>query len=66
MIHFDFTLDDIDAENLFGALQHEIQNIHMNIGDEMAAENRPEYISWYRERIKYIEELMQKLTHTRI
>jgi hypothetical protein len=66
MIHFDFVVDDIDAETLFSALQHEIQDLNMNICDEMADKNRPQYIEWYRTRISYINELMTKLTHTRI
>lgn len=66
MIHFDFILDDIDAENLFAALQHEIQDINVNIMDELAEQNRPDYIEWYRERIKYINDLITKLNHTRI
>lgn len=63
---FDFTLDAIDVENLFDLFTQEISTMNMHIMDEMAEANRPEYISWYKQRIEYMNELLQKLTNTPI
>lgn len=66
MIQFNFTLDEIDTHNLFGCLQSEIVDMNERIMDEMCEQNRVEYINYYRNRISYIQELMQKMHHTPI
>lgn len=66
MIQFNFTLDEIDTDNLFGCLQSEIVDMNERIMDEMCEQNRVEYINYYRNRISYIQELMQKMHHTPI
>ncbi len=63
---FDFTLDSIDTENLFDLFNHEISTLNMNIVHEMGGQNRSEYISWYKQRIEYMKDLLQKLTNTPI
>lgn len=66
MIQFNFTLDDIDTDNLFGCLQSEIVDMQERIMDEMSEQNRIEFINYYRNRILYIQELMQKMHHTNV
>lgn len=64
LYHFDFTVDIHDVDTIFTCLQQEIVHMMELKIDEKSGENRQSYIDWYDERIKYIEELKTKLTHT--
>lgn len=62
MIHFDFIVDDAEAEAIFGALQDEIVKC-------MAAKietNLPSYDAWYDSRIKFLKELKGKMTNSKV
>ncbi|MFA6198824.1 MAG: hypothetical protein WC679_00205 [Bacteroidales bacterium] len=65
MIHFNFILDDVDAENLFQLIYSNIIENHMKIQKAMIAENKDLQIA-YENDIIYIKELMSKLQNTRI
>lgn len=69
MVNFNFTLDDSDTETLFSALHAEVCKCHEGILERLALGYKLEddqYIKWYKNRIKYIEELKLKITGDRI
>lgn len=65
MVHFDFKLDDVDAENLFFMINESSNRLNVRILDEMAGDNNPAKIQHYREIIEYNNELKSKMTNTR-
>ena len=69
-VHFDFTLDDNEAETLFLAVQGSIVEDHESILDMMASEHPEEYkttaIECIKEHIEYTKSIMTKMTNTRI
>lgn len=69
-VHFDFTLDDNEAETLFLAVQGSIVEDHESIMDMMDSEHPEEYktaaIECIREHIQYTKSLMKKMKNTRV
>lgn len=76
-IHFDFWLNDIDAETLYGCIRREISECHEDlvalhakrlpiIYPGATEEDLQAYIDWYNGRINYLKELIKKLKHVRI
>lgn len=62
MIHFDFTLSDEDAENLFDILSEEISRIRLLKIDCI----RPNLIPYYDERIEYINKLRKAMNNKKV
>ena len=74
MIHFDFKLDDIDAENLFDCIQQEQNHMQekeveclfqVSMGEGNAEELKAK-MKWFKDHRAYLESLMKKLTHKRV
>lgn len=72
-LHFDFWLNDIEGETLFGCIQHEIVDCHKELM-LMAGGEKPDnyppgpveaYRDWYEERIKFLDKIKEKLHNTR-
>lgn len=61
MIHFDFVVDDVDAENIINCIHSEICKCHEDIMDCMVEGGKEEYIAAYRDRIQYLKELIVKM-----
>ena len=56
-IQFQFTLNDLDAENFMYFIHEAVNSCHMGIMEEMAGENRKAFIDWYKNHIQYIEDM---------
>ena len=65
MIHFDFTVDDADAENILYLFQHRINTNNEMIIKEMCKKDECDdsYIIHLRNDIKYWEELKSKCSN---
>lgn len=71
MIKFNFTVSDVDAENIMSCLQDRINNENMEIIelihnkhltlDKKEKKEIQSQIDWYRGSIKYTEELKLKM-----
>lgn len=70
MIHFDFTVSDADAENIFSMMRDRISANNMKILDHMAQsitqDGHEVCIEAYRRDNEYVEELIKKMTNTRV
>ena len=66
MVHFDFIVDDIDAENIMFSMMDAETQILTLLCRERSEENRPSYIEWYEGRIAYLRELQSKMKNTRV
>jgi hypothetical protein len=63
MIHFDFVVDDVDAENIIGCIDAAINKcVVMKHRGKMT---KP-YVEWFEEHMAYLEELKSKMKNTRI
>lgn len=72
-VHFDFTLSDIDAENLFSVIRDVINADLLTILDLMCKETEPlidmtyeESIRYYRHKTAYLEALCKAIKYTNI
>jgi hypothetical protein len=67
-VHFDFILDDNEAESLMYAMQRIIANDNSLILDMMASEHPDDYkeasIKCIREHIEYTKSIMEKMHNT--
>ena len=68
MIHFDFVVDAIDAENIFEAINHRIYStmefktsLMCGEKDEVYGKNVPELILWSDKNVEYWQELKKKM-----
>lgn len=74
MVHFDFTVDDVDAEAIMGCLQREIVLMHSNICDLIAEKGEnpslidelDSKIRYCRKNIAYVENLMSNMKNERV
>ena len=66
MIHFDFIVSDVDAENIMGCIQTEIVNCHMKIQKCIVANDAQKVIDAYNSRIEYLEELKTRMYNSRV
>ena len=66
MIHFDFTVTDIDAENIFSMMRERINANNMRIIEMIGKTGQENYIEAYRRDNEYVEELIKKMTNTRV
>jgi hypothetical protein len=61
MIHFDFVVEDVDAENIVGAIRDAAL-----ARTDLSEEQRDGYISWHRANKEYMLGLVEKMTNRRV
>ena len=76
MINFNFTVSDQDAENIMGFMNDAICKDHQQIMKFIIKRENAEtdkeridadnWVSYYRNHIKYVEELVTKMGNTRV
>lgn len=71
MIHFDFIVEDVDAENLMWAIRNSALRNDEAIMDYMARtdltqEQKDSYIDWLKANKAYMLGLIEKMTNTRV
>ena len=71
MIHFDFIVEDVDAENLMWAIRESaLRNEEAIMGYEartnLTLEQKDSYISWLKANKEYMLGLIEKMTNTRV
>jgi hypothetical protein len=71
MIHFDFIVEDVDAENLMWAIRNSALRNDEAIMDyeartDLTQEQKDSYISWLKANKEYMLGLIEKMTNTRI
>lgn len=66
MIHFDFTVSDVDAENIFSVMRHRIVLNNIEIIELIGKTGQEHYIEAYRRDNEYVEDLIRKMTNTQV
>ncbi len=71
MIHFDFVMEDVDAENLMWAIRESALRNDEEIMDyesrgDLTKEQKESYIDWLKANKAYMLGLIEKMTNTRI
>jgi hypothetical protein len=71
MIHFDFIVEDVDAENLMWAIRESALRNDEHIMKYMARqdltqEQKDSYINWLKANKEYMLGLIKKMTNTRV
>jgi hypothetical protein len=71
MIHFDFVVEDVDAENIVGAIRDVALRNDELITEAIARtdltdEQRASYISWFKSNKEYMLGLVEKMTNRRV
>ena len=71
MIHFDFIVEDVDAENLMWAIRESALRNDMSIMDyetrtDLTREQKDSYIDWLKANKAYMLGLIEKMTNTRV
>ena len=71
MIHFDFIVEDVDAENLMWAIRESALRNDEAIMDyeartDLTQEQKDSYISWLKANKAYMLGLIEKMTNTRV
>jgi hypothetical protein len=66
MIHFNFTVSDADAENIFTILNNQIVHNHAKMVKLVANGDEYNMLEAYERDNEYIEELINKMTNTRV
>lgn len=71
MIHFDFTVEDVDAENLMwairnSALRNDESIMDYMVREDLTQEQKDSYIDWFKANKAYMLGLIEKMTNTRV
>jgi hypothetical protein len=71
MIHFNFIVEDVDAENLMwaireSALRNDEHIMDYEVRTDLTQEQKDSYISWLKANKAYMLGLIEKMTNTRI
>jgi hypothetical protein len=71
MIHFDFTVEDIDAENIVravrdSALRNDEKIMDYMMREDLTQEQKDSYIDWLKANKAYMLSLIEKMTNTRV
>jgi hypothetical protein len=71
MIHFNFIVEDVDAENLMwairnSALRNDEAIMNYEARQDLTREQKDSYISWLKANKEYMLGLIEKMTNTRI
>ena len=65
MIHFDFTVTDLEAETIMSILHHEITRTFLK-SMKAISDNDESLIAYNEEHIKCLESIFAKMNNTRI
>lgn len=65
MVHFDFIVDDIDAENIMDAVHSEMCRCLAGVTNSMA-DGKTAYERAYRDKAEYYKELKAKMKNERV
>jgi hypothetical protein len=66
MIHFNFTVSDADAENIFTILNNQIRSNHEEMLELMVKGDAWNMREAYERDNEYITELIKKMTNTKV
>ena len=66
MIHFDFTVSEADAENIFSIIRNQILLNNQKIIDLIGKPGQEHYIEAYRRDNEYVEKLIGQMINARI
>jgi len=71
MIHFDFIVEDIDAENIVRAVRNSALRNDESIMDyearaDLTQEQKDSYIGWLKANKEYMLGLIEQMTNTRV
>jgi hypothetical protein len=66
MIHFNFTVSDAEAENIFTILNNQISRNREEMLELMAKGDEYNMLGAYERDNEYIKELMAKMTNTKV
>jgi hypothetical protein len=71
MIHFNFIVEDVDAENLMWAIRESALRNDEHIMDyeartDLTQEQKDSYINWLKANKAYMLGLIEKMTNTRV
>lgn len=66
MIHFGFTVSDADAENIFSIMRDRIMMNNQQIIEMIGKPGKEDYIAAYRRDNEYVEDLIKKMSNTRV
>jgi len=71
MIHFDFVVEDVDAENIVRAirdvaLRNDEYIMEAMANPDLTEEQRASYISWHQANKEYVLGLVEKMTNRRV
>jgi len=71
MIHFNFIVEDVDAENLMWAIRESALRNDEDIMDyeartDLTQEQKDSYINWLKANKAYMLGLIEKMTNTRV
>jgi hypothetical protein len=58
MIHFNFVVEDVDAENIFDCINSEINNCNRR---KLLINTTKEEIVWYNKHIEYLKNMKKKM-----
>lgn len=70
-VKFEFTMSDIDAENLIWAIRNDALRNDESIMDyelreDLTREQKDSYINWLKANKEYMLGLIEKMTNTRV
>lgn len=63
MIHFDFIVEDVDAENIFYCIQDRINKC---LHRKLLINTTKDEDEWYEKHIEYLKELKTKMKNTNV
>lgn len=66
MIHFDFTVTDKDAENIFSIMRSEIDRNNQELLFHLDKPDEAHWVEAYRKDNEYIEGLIKQMTNERV
>ena len=66
MIHFNFTVSDADAENIFNILNNQIVHNHEKMVKLVASGDEYNTLGVYERDNEYIKQLIKKMTNTKV
>jgi len=66
MIHFDFTVSDVDAQNILQIMRDRILHNNQQIIEMIGKSGKEDYIAAYRRDNEYVEDLIKKMTNIQV
>lgn len=66
MIHFDFTVSDSDAENIISIMRKQIAQNNYELLFHLDKPDEAHWAEAYRRDNEYIEDLIKRMTNTRV